>query len=187
MNHQPVFDKARSDALRQTLREEVTASRTETNSRRHPRHHTTLIVVSAVVVALLGTGGTAWALNGHFSPPPTAHPIPRSTHRAPDPVPTASTGFAPIAPDQASLDQLWAGVQGDPFPDNQNDPAAWSVSDFEAAIRVRCYPQLTVPQRTDLDSLSTAATSAQAAVPAVVADLKATKDAYVAEATRLCM
>lgn len=187
MNQKPVFDKVRSDALRQVLREEVAVSRTETNRRRHPAHRTTLIAVSAVVVALLGSGGAAWALSGRFAPPPTAHSIPRSTHRAPDPVPTASTGFGPIAPDQASLDQLWATVQGDPFPDDQENPASWSVSDFAAAIRVRCYPQLTEPQRTGLDSLSAAASKAQAAVPVVVSDLKFTKDAYVAEASRLCM
>lgn len=186
MNDQPVFDKIRSDAMRQLLREEVTASRIAPGGRRRG-NRTTLIVATAIVVALLGTGGTAWALTGHLAPRPTAHPIPRSSHRAPDPTPTASTGFAQITAEQASLDQLWAGVQGDPFPDDQTDPAAWTVADFEAAIRVRCYPQLTEPQRTGLDTLSAAALRARAAVPVVVADLKATKDAYVAEASRLCM
>ena len=114
------------------------------------------------------------------------HSIPSSSHRPPDPSATPGAG-GEISAAQAPLSQLWALAQGDPPAADQTDPHAWAISDFADAVVARCYPQLTSDQRADLTARYSAFLAAQSAEPAVVADLRSTKNAYFAEATRLCM
>ena len=114
------------------------------------------------------------------------HSIPSSSHRPPDPSAAPGAG-GEISAAQAPLSQLWALAQGDPPAADQADPRAWAISDFADAVVARCYPQLRSDQRADLTARYSGFLAAQSAEPAVVADLRSTKNTYFTEATRLCM
>jgi hypothetical protein len=171
------------------LRELLVNTSSAEGSAHRKRANPWIVGVTGVVVVAALTGA-AVATSSIVA---TFHEIPHSTHRAPDPV-TTSPGPALQAPDTGSvaaqdspLDQLWAISKGDPIPADQSNPQAWQVDEFANAIRVRCFPQLTTTDRTQLTHLYSEFKRTLQERPLVVPQVRAAKNAYFERATTLCM
>ncbi|NNC12301.1 hypothetical protein HII28_10480 [Planctomonas sp. JC2975] len=103
----------------------------------------------------------------------------------PSPAPTAKN--QPLTADQASLQQLWAGVTSGPSGTPTNRAAGeipQSFTDFADAIAKRCAPILTADQTSTLATLRQTVTTTAASAGT---DLGPSITAYVDAATKDCM
>jgi hypothetical protein len=115
MNERDTFSSDRSAAIRTMLTETVKRERGTRPSRRSQRFILASVILSVVIV---GTGGTALALNGGLLPAPGPAPVATET-AAPTPSATSSPTQEPVRPVAPSVPEV-----------DRSDPAAWII-DFD--------------------------------------------------------
>jgi hypothetical protein len=147
------------------------------------------LALGGIGVLALGTAGTAIATT--YMSDVRIVPIPHSTNRPADPPPPADydqeTNNA-LEPHEASLGQLWAGVNsffdGSYGTDGSGSNASWTpqgMTDFSTAITDRCYPLRTAEEVAELDQLRVAYEAQSGEAGHILAR------AYFERATELCM
>jgi len=146
------------------------------------------LIVGAIAVLGLGTAGTAIAAS-YIASVTATYEIPRTTNRPSDPPPPADYDQGTnneLEPNEASLGQLWAGVNESFLPDEAAivDHSSWKpaiLADFALAITDRCYSLRTADEAAELEQLKVNYEAQTGAEGHALAQL------YFDRATELCM